>query len=282
MTLSIYLYGELKGGWSLEHQAVGFYREQGFHIFKALYAPHEIQKMEEETQKLMRGSFSGTVLEGDGTSIRSINGPNHHSELFNVLASDARLLKQAEAFLGGPVYVHQYKINTKQAFRGQNWEWHSDYWFWKKEDGMPEPKALTAVIFLDEVNEFNGPMILIPGTHDDELIDEIHERPYGSIDGGENWEITTAQNLKYRLSEKYLRHKIEKNGMISAKGQPGDVLFFHSNLLHCSSANSSPWDRKAVFISYNLISNSLSEVPSPRPEFMASRQFEALTEKFAF
>ena len=29
---------------------------------------------------------------------------------------------------------------------------------------MPTSKALTAVIFLDEINDFNGPMILIPGS----------------------------------------------------------------------------------------------------------------------
>lgn len=152
----------------------------------------------------------------------------------------------------------------------------------EKEDGMPEPKALTAVIFLDEVNDFNGPMLLVPGTQDDVLIDDIHDRPYGEIDGGDNWAITTAQNLKYRLSETYLRKKIEAKGIVAAKGRAGDVMFFHCNLLHCSSANSSPWDRKAVFISYNAVSNALCAVPSPRPEFMASRQFTPLKEKRHF
>ncbi|QWA10816.1 phytanoyl-CoA dioxygenase family protein [Sodalis ligni] len=266
----------------MESKDLELYRKQGFNISESLYTRQEVNILNAETHRLMHESSAGKVLEGNGKTLRSINGPNLNSELFQNLACDARLLGQAEMLLGGPVYVHQYKINTKQAFQGQNWEWHSDYWFWKKEDGMPEPKALTTVIFLDEVNEFNGPMLLVPGTQYDVLIDEIHDRPYGELDGGDNWAITTAQNLKYRLSETYLRKKIENKGIVAAKGRPGDVLFFHCNLLHCSSANSSPWDRKAVFISYNLVSNCLNEVPSPRPEFMASRQFTPLTQKRVF
>ena len=258
------------------------YALQGFNIIESLYTRQEVRVMDDETQKLMQQNIAGKVLEEDGKTVRSVNGPDLHSTLFQNLACDERLLKRAEALLGGPVYVHQYKINTKQAFQGQNWEWHSDYWFWKKEDGMPKPEALTAVIFLDEVNDFNGPMLLVPGTQHDELIDEIHAKPYGDLDGGENWAITTAQKLKYRLSENYLRRKIEHKGMVAAKGRPGDVLFFHCNLLHCSSANASPWDRKAVFISYNRVSNPLNDVSSPRPEFMASRQYTPLTARFAF
>jgi len=30
---------------------------------------------------------------------------------------------------------------------------------------MPEARAMNVAIFLDEVNEFNGPLMLIPGSH---------------------------------------------------------------------------------------------------------------------
>ncbi|MBL5864347.1 phytanoyl-CoA dioxygenase family protein [Serratia fonticola] len=266
----------------MKHKDLELYQKQGYVIVDEFFDNNEVTLLNEHTCALMACDIEGKVLEDNGQSVRSINGPHFHSELFRNLASDGRLLRHAKAILGGEVYVHQYKINTKQAFNGQSWEWHSDYWFWKKEDGMPEAKAFTAVIFLDDVNEFNGPMLLVPETQHDELIDEVHSRPYGDLDGGDNWAITTSKDLKYRLSDAYLRKKIETKGIVSAKGQRGSVLFFHSNLLHCSSANSSPWDRKGIFISYSLVSNALHEVPSPRPEFMASRDFTALTEVSAF
>ncbi|MFS2223255.1 phytanoyl-CoA dioxygenase family protein [Pantoea sp. B65] len=258
------------------------YQKQGYIIVDELFDNDEITLLNKHTYALMSGDIEGKVLEDNGQSVRSINGPHFHSVLFKNLASDGRLLRHAKAILGGEVYVHQYKINTKQAFSGQSWEWHSDYWFWQKEDGMPEAKAFTAVIFLDDVNEFNGPMLLVPETQHDVLIDEIHSRPYGDLDGGDNWEITTSKKLKYRLSDTYLRKKIEAKGIVAAKGKKGSVLFFHSNLLHCSTANSSPWDRKGIFISYSLVSNALQEVSLPRPEFIASRDFTPLKEVSAF
>ena len=36
---------------------------------------------------------------------------------------------------------------------------------------MPTPRVVNAVLFLDEVNEFNGPLIFIPGSHKEGTID---------------------------------------------------------------------------------------------------------------
>ena len=66
---------------------------------------------------------------------------------------------------GEPVYMHQFKINGKMAFDGDVWQWHQDYGTWKNDDQMPEPRATNVAIFLDEVNEFNGPLMFIPGSH---------------------------------------------------------------------------------------------------------------------
>jgi ectoine hydroxylase len=67
--------------------------------------------------------------------------------------------------------VHQFKINSKAAYRGDVWEWHQDYIFWQREDGMPTARVVNAVVFLDDVNEFNGPLLLIPTSHHLGVID---------------------------------------------------------------------------------------------------------------
>ena len=66
---------------------------------------------------------------------------------------------------GDALYMHQFKINGKMAFDGDVWQWHQDYGTWKNDDLMPEPRAMNVAIFLDEVNEFNGPLMFIPGSH---------------------------------------------------------------------------------------------------------------------
>ncbi len=56
---------------------------------------------------------------------------------------------------------------------GDWWEGHQDYTYWKKDDGMPEPNVLTAMIFLNDVTEFNGQMLLIPKSHMAGVIDDV-------------------------------------------------------------------------------------------------------------
>ena len=74
-----------------------------------------------------------------------------------------------------PVYMHQFKINGKMAFDGDVWQWHQDYGTWKNDDQMPEPRAMNVAIFLDEVNEFNGPLMFIPGSHKLGVLDAAHD-----------------------------------------------------------------------------------------------------------
>src|SRR3546814_10030693 len=56
-------------------------------------------------------------------------------------------------------------INGKNAFDGDVWQWHQDYGTWLNDDLMPTPRAMNVAIFLDEVNEHNGPLMFIPGSH---------------------------------------------------------------------------------------------------------------------
>ena len=61
--------------------------------------------------------------------------------------------------------MHQFKINGKMAFEGDVWQWHQDYGTWFNDDLMPTSRAMNVAIFLDDVTEFNGPLLFIPGSH---------------------------------------------------------------------------------------------------------------------
>jgi ectoine hydroxylase len=72
------------------------------------------------------------------------------------------MVEPIKALFGEDVYMHQFKINGKQAFDGDVWQWHQDYGTWMNDDQMPAARAMNVAIFLDEVNEFNGPLMFIP------------------------------------------------------------------------------------------------------------------------
>ena len=89
----------------------------------------------------------------------------HLREPFRRLAAHPRLVRPVEQLLGGKCYIHQFKINAKAAFDGDVWQWHQDYGTWSRDDLMPEPRAMNIALFLDDVTEFNGPLMFIPGSH---------------------------------------------------------------------------------------------------------------------
>lgn len=250
------------------------YKKDGFLIVENYFSYDEVDFLADEAERMVTLDSPGLVKEEQLNATRSLNGANQLSNIMDKLSKTPRLVNASQKLLGeDDLYIHQCKINMKRAFTGDVWDWHSDFFYWNIEDGMPEPKALTVAILLDDVNEFNSPLLLVPGTQEDTLTPEHHIRPYGDMDGGENWHITFSTKLKHELSKPYLTSVIKKNGLTAAKGIKGTVVFFHCNVIHYSNFNASPWDRRIIYISYNLTSNALKPVISPRPEFLASRNF---------
>jgi Phytanoyl-CoA dioxygenase (PhyH) len=41
-----------------------------------------------------------------------------------------------------------------------------DYGTWARDDGMPEPRAMNIAVFMDEVMPINGPLMLVPRSHE--------------------------------------------------------------------------------------------------------------------
>jgi len=196
------------------------------------------------------------------------------------------LLQPAEQLVGNRVYIHQAKLNTKHAMVGDWWEWHQDFTFWKLDDGMPNPDVVTAMVYLNEINEFNGPLLLIPGSHKAGVIDPEGKTALTSVteedtrfrayQASKPYLSALTADLKYTVAQQTVAEWAVKKGLYSAKGPAGSVLFFHGNILHASSNNLSPWDRHTLLVTYNNVANALSEVESPRPSFIANRNFTAL------
>ena len=74
----------------------------------------------------------------------------HNPDTFARLVRDERLVGPAQQILSDDeLYVQQVKVNAKEAFTGEQWQWHYDFATHHHEDGVPEPLALNLHIFLD-------------------------------------------------------------------------------------------------------------------------------------
>ena len=71
-----------------------------------------------------------------------------YNDTFRRLGAHPRLIDPVMQLVDGPVYMHQYKVNAKAAFDGDVWQWHQDYGTWKRDDQMPEPRAMNIVYLL--------------------------------------------------------------------------------------------------------------------------------------
>lgn len=256
---------------TLSESQIAEYWEKGFLPVGQLFDEDEVELMRNQLPVVYAEDTPARVLEEGTDFVRMVHGCHKTNEVFSRLARNSRIVEPAKQLLDDDVYVHQFKINAKAAFAGDVWAWHQDYVFWKNEDGMPSPQAVNAAIFLDDVTEFNGPLIFIPGTHDMGTPDSEAQ----DIDHGEDpdWKTHLTVKLKYELSQETLAEMVEERGLIAPKGKAGTVMFFSPSIFHGSAPNMSPWDRTMALVSFNSVKNQLQDVESPRPWFLAERDF---------
>jgi ectoine hydroxylase len=123
---------------------------------------------------------------------------------------------------------------------------------------MPEPRAMNIAIFLNEVNEFNGPLMFIPGSHRLGVVEAEHDTS------------TTSYPL-WTINHETISKLVERGGIVAPKGAAGSMILFHGCLVHASTSNLSPWHRVSVYLSLCAVSNHIRRFK--RPGYIAHRDF---------
>jgi ectoine hydroxylase len=252
------------------------YETTGYLLIEDLFSSSEIANIKTSIPDILRDPTERTVLEASQRTVRSVYGIHEHSPVFGHLARHPRLLERARQLLRGDVYVYQSKLNTKAAFDGDVWPWHQDYVYWQREDSMPAPRALTVAVFLDDVTEFNGPMMVVPGSHRRGVLPFVTNdgQPAG-YDASAPWLPNVVASLKYTLEKHSFMRLARQQGLVAPKARAGAALFFDCNLAHASAPNLSPFDRTLAFLTYNRVDNAPPAAALHRPAFLVSRDTRA-------
>jgi ectoine hydroxylase len=230
----------------------------GYLVMPDLFDADEVARMKQAAAEIYAEDRVEIQREKDGTTPRTAFAAHHYNDTFARVGAHPRLIEPAMQLLGGPVYIHQFKVNAKAAFSGDVWQWHQDYGTWKRDDDMPEARGMNLAIFLDEVTHINGPLMFIPGSHKKGVLKAGHD-------------ITTTSYPLWTLDEPTIRELADANGIVAPVGKPGTGLFFHGNLVHGSTANLTPWNRIIVYVSANRCDNAIRQFK--RPEYIAHRDF---------
>src|SRR5580692_3158948 len=242
----------------LSPQPVDSFAREGYLFFPELFSSAEMQGLKEEVPRLFAQHRLENVREKDREAVRTNFAAHLYCRPFALLARHPRMVEPVMQMFGEAVYMHQFKINGKMAFDGDVWQWHQDYGTWRRDDDMPEPRAMNISVFLDEVMPINGPLMFIPRSH-----------KHGVLPAGHD-EATTSYPL-WTLDHATITRLVDADGIVAPTGKPGAVLMFHGNLVHASTANITPYPRKIVYLTLCAVSNHIRK--PTRPEWIAHRDF---------
>ena len=236
--------------------------EEGFIFVPDLFSTEEVAVLKGEIPEVFAQRRPEVIREASGEAVRTAFATHTYNDVYRRFVSHPRILEPAQQLLGGEVYIHQFKLNGKAAFDGEVWQWHQDYGTWQRDDDMPEARAMNLAVFLDEVNEFNGPLYIVPKSHKTGVLDAGHD-------------VETTSYPLWTLDQETVAGMVDRGGIAAPKGPPGSGFFFHGTLVHGSPPNMSPWDRGIFSLILNPLANALTR--HQRPDYKHHRDLSPVT-----
>ncbi|MEU7114591.1 phytanoyl-CoA dioxygenase family protein [Streptomyces sp. NPDC046182] len=248
----------------LTEDQVRQFRTQGYLILDQLFSPDEAGALQDafEQDALVPGDHR--VIEEESGEVRAVYASHVRRREFAALIRSPRVLDPVRQLLGSEAYIYQFKTNAKAAFSGAGWSWHQDFAAWQMADNLAEPRLVNVGVFLDEVNEFNGPVIFCPGSHRDGLVKKGRT-------GGAAVSEQHVDPEDIALTQDDMRGLVARHGLTSAKGPAGTVVLFDPEIVHGSAPNMAPFRRRLLIVTYNDVDNVPRPVGEPRPEYVVGR-----------
>ena len=211
--------------------------KDGFILKKNLFSEIEINKLKEfiQTSSEKENNAKQTKSSSGKLSITLWNYPSN--DLFGKFSTNERIVKPMEEYLGDEVYHYHSKIIWKKPGDG-GFDWHQDYGYWY-HNACLYPDMASCFIMIDKATKENGCLKVLKGSHKAGRIGHrISDTPEQTAD-------------MERIIELEKRHEC-----VYITANPGDTLFFHSNLLHSSDANKSKEFRRTLIACFNTKSNN--------------------------
>jgi len=241
----------------LSSAQIAEFEDQGYLFLPGCFSPEEASVLHNAAQEVYAEDRKEVWRESSGVA-RTAFAAHTYNEAFRRLGRHPRLIEPVMQLVDGPVYMHQYKVNAKAAFDGDVWQWHQDYGTWARDDEMPEPRAMNIAVFLDDVTAANGPLLFLPGSHRQGIIDAGHD-------------LETTSYPLWTLDRETVTKLHDAKGCVAPTGPAGSMLVFSSLLVHASPPNISPMNRTIVYLSLNHVDNHIRAFN--REEWIAHRDF---------
>ncbi|HLZ86823.1 MAG TPA: phytanoyl-CoA dioxygenase family protein [Puia sp.] len=219
---------------------IAAYERDGYIIVKNFLSAAEIEKLygiATGDALLRKHAFDLNDQSGKKTKLTLWYNPG--DDAYGLLTRSKKMVVSAGQLLDGdtPVCHFHSKLMQKEPKVGGAWEWHQDYGYWYKNEFLFPDEMISVMVAITKATRQNGCLQVIKGTH-----------KMGRIEHGFSGEQVGA-------SQHYVDLALRTMPLVYVELEPGDALFFHSNLLHRSEANLSDTARWSLISCYNRQSN---------------------------
>jgi phytanoyl-CoA hydroxylase len=203
-----------------------FYRENGFLHVRAVFDAREIEEMREAIDGIL-ADVEGTANDENHrwsaaekeTVLKGFHNVQYHAAAFTRAVAHPRMVDVLTQILGPNVQLHHTKMLVKPPEKGAPFPMHQDYPYFPHQ----RHSVLAASVHLDDTDEENGCLYVVPGSHVQGPLEPTGE----------------SKNLDVPL---------EAGTPVPCAA--GDVLFFNYLTIHGSGVNRSARTRRNVLFQY--------------------------------
>jgi len=210
------------------------YGRNGYLLVENVLSPDELDRIRKITDDLTESSRhvseSNDVYEleqghsPDSPRLTRIKLPHKQHPYFWQLLTQSKITQVLNDLLGPDTTLLTSKLNTKAPGGGAAVEWHQDWAFYPHTND----DLLAFGVLLEDVDEENGPLMVIPGSHKGPVLSHNANGVFcGAIDPDDPL--------------------FDHDKAVSLVGKAGSMTVHHARLLHGSAPNTSSRARRILF-----------------------------------
>jgi len=218
------------------------YRREGYLTAAAVFSAEQLTELRRESDRVLQvcaaeseryarriewetDHLSDEHKAGMQQVIRKLEPISDLGPIFAEFAYAKGIVGPVSAIFGEPVELFEDKLNLKLP-GGSPYPWHQDWaCCWRAHTD----ELITCFIYLDDANEVNGCLQVIPGSH--------IGKPICSFKPGSRFEVDPSY--------------VDKGKIVPVPLKAGEIIFFDPYLLHYSALNLSNVPRRAIIYTYN-------------------------------
>ena len=229
------------------------FERDGFLIYGPLLSEEEVEILRERIDAMAAGDVEGVGIRleeeaqkgglqdvEEKNRVWQITGTTRHDEAVFRHAVNPKILDIVEDLLGSPdIKLFSDQTIMKPAHHGSPVSWHQDSAYWTNID---PPKLVSCWTALDDANEENGCVMMVPGSH--------------------------RQGIYSHQEETFLHVQgVDVSKAVPVTVSTGGVCFHLSTTVHGSGPNRTNHRRRGLVTSYMSADSKYVGNPEKTPNF---------------